>query len=574
MNTRTKLGLDVLEAALLLGLLGDALLRATPWGLNLLLWVAALTVAFVALLARWRHTAFKGEGRWLILPVIFGAAAFAWRDSATLNFLAFLMLLSALSLAMMRARGLRIRLAGITDYMASAIAAGFNAFFGSFPLIFSDVHWKEIPRAGWSKHLVSVLRGLMIAVPLLLLFGALFMAADAVFEGIVNCTISLNFDTAFSHVALLIFTAWLTAGFLRIALIGGALKSVTHAPKAAANAILSLGLESKETKAQAQTQKANIPPLSETKREAGAADGANDKSKTESRVENKAQDSKTKPFRLGIVEVGLVIGLLDALFLLFVLIQIRYFFGGSAHVQATTGLTYAEYARRGFFELVWVAALVLPILLIIHHLLNKDNPAHERIFRWLAGFQIVLLFIIMASAVGRMRLYQSEYGLTELRLYTTAFMGWLAIVFIWFVLTVLRGQRERFACGALVAGYLIVGFLHSLNPDALIVTTNLAQARRGHSFDAPYAAYLSADAVPVLMEAWPTLPESEHCYVSAALYRRWFTSRATDWRTWNLSRSQAQSLVRANAETLRYEPSCVREESTAPLRAAETNAPE
>jgi Domain of unknown function (DUF4173) len=65
-------------------------------------------------------------------------------------------------------------------------------------------------------------------------------------------------------------------------------------------------------------------------------------------------------FSLGIVEIGIVLGLLDLLFLTFVVIQVRYLFGGAGRVAATAGLTHTEYARRGFFELVTVTALALP----------------------------------------------------------------------------------------------------------------------------------------------------------------------------------------------------------------------
>src|SRR5215210_2966813 len=87
MNERTRQGLHVLEAALLLGVLGDALLRATPWGLNFFLWTGALLAAAVALLERWRRGTLKGEGVWLLLPIIVFAAAVAWRDSPTLKWL-------------------------------------------------------------------------------------------------------------------------------------------------------------------------------------------------------------------------------------------------------------------------------------------------------------------------------------------------------------------------------------------------------------------------------------------------------------------------------------------------------
>ena len=52
MNERTKTGLEILQAAVLLGILGDVLLRQTPWGLNVFLFVGALVAAFVMLVLR------------------------------------------------------------------------------------------------------------------------------------------------------------------------------------------------------------------------------------------------------------------------------------------------------------------------------------------------------------------------------------------------------------------------------------------------------------------------------------------------------------------------------------------
>jgi hypothetical protein len=242
---------------------------------------------------------------------------------------------------------------------------------------------------------------------------------------------------------------------------------------------------------------------------------------------------------------------MNLLFLIFVLLQFRYFFGGAGMVQGSIGMTYAEYYRRGFFELVTVATLVLPILLGAHWLLRKDRVAHERIFRLLAATQVALLFVIMASAVRRMLLYQSEYGLTELRLYTTAFMGWLALVFVWFIATVLRGRREQFAYGALVVGFLMVATLHVINPDALIVRVNVAHARAGRGFDADYAASLSADAVPALMESLPVLNAEDQRIVAIRVLDSWLVSEPADWRTWNWARSDARRVVREMWEPLR-----------------------
>ena len=59
-------------------------------------------------------------------------------------------------------------------------------------------------------------------------------------------------------------------------------------------------------------------------------------------------------FSLGGIEIGTVLGCLNILFLAFIVVQFRYFFGGTAQVQVAPGLSYAVYARRGFFELVTV----------------------------------------------------------------------------------------------------------------------------------------------------------------------------------------------------------------------------
>ncbi len=507
MSEKTGRGIKILEAAVLLGVLGDALLRAHPWGLNVLLWALALAGALLVSLTRWRRRALAGGGHWLLLAALLCASAYAWRDSQTLNVLAGAGVLTSLALLVWRARGGPLRLAGLTDYAWGILTAAGNSLCIGFPRLLGDVNWKEVTGVGWTRYWKPVARGLLIALPLLALFCGLFVAADAGFADLLAGFFTTSHDNLLGHILLALILTWVSGGFLRAALFGGEVK-----PRA------------RETfTAQPQTQGnaaadpyavLTPPPL------------------------------KAEPFSLGIIEVGVTLGLLNLLFLGFVLTQLRYLFGGAALVQGEGAWTYAQYYRRGFFELVTVAVLVLPVLLSAHKLLRKENAAHERVFRALAGTQVILLFVIMASAVRRMLLYQSEYGLTELRLYTTAFIAWLCLVFVWFILTVLRGRREQFAFGSLVAGFLIIATLHVINPDALIVRTNLAHARAGRSFDARYAVTLSADAVPALLEALPELknPDDQR-YIAVTILDRWSEEEGEDWRTWNWSRAQSRWAV-------------------------------
>ena len=119
-------------------------------------------------------------------------------------------------------------------------------------------------------------------------------------------------------------------------------------------------------------------------------------------------------------------------FIAFMLVQLRYLFGGAAHVATTAGVSYAEYARSGFFELVWVTVLVLPLLLVADAVLRPGSRAAQLTFRVLAAALLLLLGVVMLSAMQRMWLYQRAYGLTDTRLYASAAMAWLALVFAWF----------------------------------------------------------------------------------------------------------------------------------------------
>jgi hypothetical protein len=244
---------------------------------------------------------------------------------------------------------------------------------------------------------------------------------------------------------------------------------------------------------------------------------------------------------VGPLEICVALAFLDLLFLAFVAVQFRYLFGGSALVQSRAHLTYAEYARHGFFELVAVAGLTLSVLLLADWALAGRG---RRAFRWLAAALLVLLGIVIASALQRMRLYVEHFGLTELRLYATGVILWLAVVSAWFALTVLRGRRHAFAVGALVAGFAATFVLNFVNPDATIARTNVTRP----AVDVSYLANLSDDAVPTLVTRIRSLPPPQRAVLARALLHR--VDAGGDWRSWNLSRSRAAAAIRGHRAEL------------------------
>lgn len=526
MNDKTKTGLVILEAAILMGILADALLRVTPLGLNVFLWTGALAAAMTMLSLRRRRETLNAQTISLHTALIFFALMFVWRDSIELKLLNTFSILTILAILTLPALRIETNLAGISQYIYAAFWSGVSTIFSPFVLLFGDVKWKTIPQKGWTKHLIAVLRGVAIAAPILIVFAALFMAADAVFQGVIEQTFNINPAILLTHVFLTGLFAWLVAGYLRGTFF--------------------------EVYANEQLTEIKPQTLSITAETRETKNGAANDTTTETLSTEPAKswdwrnfDNSVLPkfMTLGAIEASVVLGLINLLFLSFVVVQIPYLFGGMEFVQSTPDFKLAEYARRGFGELVIVAALVLPILLVSHWLVRKDKPINEKIYRVLAGIQIVLLFVIMISATQRLLLLTGNlgYGLTTVRLYPMAIMIWLALVFVWFAVTVLRGSRQRFAWGALWAAFFVVFTLHVLNPDDFIVRANVRLMREGRSFDSSYVTNLSDDAVPALLEAMPSMDVEKRCAVSRKLTRRFKTAQTeNDFRTWNWSRSRAR----------------------------------
>jgi hypothetical protein len=539
MNAKSKTGLEVLQASILLGVLGDVLLRQTPWGLNAALFFGAFTAALVMLVVKRRPEVWSPRvGALTAAAAVFGIF-FAWRDATellVLDALAIVAILASLTLPSLR---VAFGTSGIVHYAIGGIWSAVNAAFAPFVILFSDIEWHAVSQTGWKRHFVAVLRGVAIAAPLVLVFGALFAAADAVFQGIVEKTLNIRADLIVQHLFIICVVTWVSAGYLRGTLAGN----------------LFAGLNETFTD-QGESPKDAVPSVTNAdETEPNGSDAAKTSDKWDWRVFDNSPLPRT--LTLGPIEIGVSMGLINALFLLFVIIQLPYLFGGFELVQQTENLKLADYARRGFGELVAVAAIVLPVLLVSHWLLRADSTAAQRIYRVMAAIQIGLLFVIMASAAQRLFVLTGNlgYGLTTVRFYPMVFMIWLAIVFLWFAFTVLRGSRSAFAWGALWSAILVVGALHVINPDEYIVKTNIRLMREGRSFDGGYNSSLSADAVPAILEAFPAAasategggtPESEMFY---RLKRQYCGLRSgSDPRSWNLARWQALRAFEANGD--------------------------
>jgi len=481
----------VAAAALVLGILGDALIRATPWGINFFLWVSA-GVAVVAVLYRRRRGAEPAELALLFAPPALFALAVAWRDAETLTAWNVLAVGLTLTLPFTRLFDIDLRLGRIADYVAGLITTGIAVTIGPILFVADDVQWAEVAQRGKGRTALGVAIGIILTVPVALVFGGLLMSADPGFERLVRAVFDWDFETIVSHVLLAAFLTWLGLGYLRTIVHGGSLAVTVPEPR-------------------------------------------------------------SKP-ALGLMELGIPLGVLTVLFVAFLALQAEYLFGGEELIRRTTGITYAEHARRGFFELVGVSVLLLPLLLAAEWVLDKRDPKVVAGFRALAGTLVVLIGLIMASAVHRMSLYLEAYGLSQDRIYASAILLWAAVAIGWFAATVLRGRADRFAFGAMVSGFAVLALLNVVNPDRLVVRVNVARAEAGLELDADYLANLSADAVPSLAGAVTALPAESRCYLRQRLVQTRNWDQATGWRVWNVARWRARRA--ANDLRATSDPEC------------------
>jgi hypothetical protein len=412
-------------------------------------------------------------------PALMFAVGLVGRVAEAVFGLNLLAALSLIVLAAPQAGPTRLGTAGLTHYVRAAFESVAGAFSGVLPAAAKDIEWGTVLVHRRGRAIGAALAGFAVIIPVLLIFGSLLGQADPLFQRTLKSIPILNLDQLAEHVGTIAVVSWLVAGFLRWAFVGAPVR----AP--------------------------DVP-----------ASG-----------------------RIAFPAVGTAIGAVAVLFLAFVAVEARYMFAGESLVRSLTGLSYAEYARRGFFELTWVTVLSLPLLLLADWLLDKSDVRGVRAFRAIAATVVLLLAVILGSAFFRMHLYVSAYGQTQLRFNVTVFMVWLAAALLWFAATVLRGRRERFATGAYVMALIAAAGLNLNNPDERIARTNLARAGDAH-FDAAYLTTLSADALPVIESALPRLPPAARCDISRGLARRWALRRSgTDW---NLSRvSAGASLARA-----------------------------
>jgi hypothetical protein len=261
---------------------------------------------------------------------------------------------------------------------------------------------------------------------------------------------------------------------------------------------------------------------------------------------------------LGFTESVIVLGSIILLFFSFVSIQFQYFFGGEKNIGLEF-YSYSEYARRGFSELIIVAMICLFLIICLTLVTKRLSKTHNQYFNAFNIIIVAEILVMLVSAYQRLHLAVDWHGFSRLRLYPQVFMVWLGILLVAVAVLVAIDKERYFALCVLLASTGFAASLPIINVDAAVVHHNAQRMITDDThFNVTHLANLSLDAVPALVEEFQneSYDKDIHEGLGAALQCHWHSeayaeSLTQDWKAFNFSEYQAGQVMYDIAKVLK-----------------------
>jgi hypothetical protein len=487
----SRVGFAVI-VGLIVGLIGNALFFGSSIGINFPLFVAVCVGA--ALLAlRAARQPIQRNNLFLLAPLAFFALMVAIRADTLITMLNGMAVITLGALFVYYAPLRRtFDVESFGQQVSASIETALTTTFAPLLEMNTFIKWMRAVRFGGSARVRAILRGALLTLPILVIFAVLLASADAIFDqwlAQLSRLINIRLDnTLMAQGALIAFLGWFAAGALIFTTTRRSPVDVEDSPHSFSPhppTPSPLHGEGEST--------AYVPPLHCVERGLGG---------------EVRKTVKSRPLTLGMIESGMILGSLNALFGMFVVIQFAYFFGGRDAILAQ-GLTYAQYARRGFFELVAVAALTIGLALFLDWTTIRQNKRESRAFQALIVVMVALNLVMLASASQRMWLYEEAFGFTQLRVYVHVAIAWMSALFVGLLGSLFRIRRHIFSLAIFVT---VIGYgasLNLMNVDLYIAERNIARTASTDQLDLVYLWSMSVDATPAFIDLFQTTTDAE-----------------------------------------------------------------
>ncbi|MZQ86819.1 DUF4173 domain-containing protein [Paenibacillus sp. 5J-6] len=243
---------------------------------------------------------------------------------------------------------------------------------------------------------------------------------------------------------------------------------------------------------------------------------------------------RNKPL-LDPITAGTLLVCVNVVYVLFAIIQFSYLFG-AADGLLPIGVAYAEYARRGFAELVVVALINVSLLFPGLHWIRSSSPLGEMIRKALLTLLVACTIVMLISAYGRLSLYEEAYGFTQTRLLVHGFMIFLGILFIlaFFRIWLEKMSMSRAYITTAILAYVVMNYM---NLDHRIAINNIERYEKTGVIDLNYLGSLSTDVVPALRNLQAKHPELSKA--QQTIDRVMSDQKSKTWPSWNLSSYRA-----------------------------------
>jgi hypothetical protein len=458
-------------------------------------WLIAAVISAVGVGTVARRTGATVSTEDRIARLIWGAAALAlmsvgtWRAAGWLFFCCLLASLGCASLAAAGGRSLRAMAVGALSVPIAALRSLPWLGRGLGAQLTALRHKPEEALVGDGSPAPRKNRGgrivlaIILTVFLLLVFGALFASADDAFAELLSRPFTAigdwleQFDTG----RMFVWTVLLIAGFLFTA---GGIYLVTSPPDL-------------------------------------------------HRMESPGKG------RVGGLEFALPMGALVLLFGTFVAVQFTVLFADRTNILRTAKTTYAEYARSGFRQLIFVTVLTLIVIAGAARWGRRETPRERLLLRILLGGIAALSLVIVASAIYRLWLYQDYRGWTRERIFIGAVEIGFGLIFVLILIAGIKLQGHWLPRAVAGAAVVMLLSLAAVNPEGFMASQNVARYEQSHKIiDLFYLRALSADATPAL-EKLP--PEMRRCALSQIA--RDLKNDPDPWYAWNSSRENARDIL-------------------------------
>jgi hypothetical protein len=308
----------------------------------------------------------------LTIPSMFMAGSFFLHFNPSTRWITWITLIGIISIQLVLLGNININGIFSLDMLVKVIVNLIGKPFVNLAMPFHSLGVLKNNKSSAVKNTVYSLIGLAVAVPVAAILMSLFISADAVFADSVHNVIDfLGID--FSRLSVDIFIGVLTGIFMGAAL---------------------LGLKYEKAK------EISIRPIGD---------------KIESTI------------------VGTFLTVINIFIIAFVGFQFIYLFGGAVNIR-TSDMSYAEYARRGFFELSAASALIFAIALFVLIMTKRNNG---KLPMWICLSTVIMCAgdgVLLVSAVKRMLLYVNVYGLSIKRVLTLWLMVLVGLCLMWMII--------------------------------------------------------------------------------------------------------------------------------------------